>query len=91
MAGRKLSETDAEPGPGQARPTTQYAYDRNGDLIYVTDPRGNTTQYVYNDLGRKTAVIPPPANPTAISPVTMVVSNPVATGTVSGLTGGAFM
>ena len=88
-AGRKLTETDACPGVGQTRPVTTYASDPDGNLVYVTDPRGNTTQYVYDDLGRKTAVIPPPPNPTQY--ITVQATNPTnssATWSVSGLPSG---
>ena len=36
--------------------TTQYAYDENGNLISITDPRGNSRTAVYDALNRQTKV-----------------------------------
>ncbi|HYK04235.1 MAG TPA: hypothetical protein VE974_20960 [Thermoanaerobaculia bacterium] len=32
--------------------TTLYSYDRDGNLVSVTDPNGNVTTYVYDDFGQ---------------------------------------
>jgi RHS repeat-associated protein len=32
--------------------TTRYAYDRDGNLVSVTDPNGNVTTYLYDDFGQ---------------------------------------
>ena len=37
------------------RPTTTSAYDRNGNLVSMTDPLGNVTRYQYNLEGERTA------------------------------------
>jgi YD repeat-containing protein/autotransporter-associated beta strand protein len=53
--GRKTKETQADPdstGP-LGRPVTSFAYDADGNLTSVTDPRGFTTAYAYDGLGRK--------------------------------------
>lgn len=54
--GRKTRETAADPdgvaGP-LSRPVTAYGYDRDGHLLAVTDPRGFTTTYGYDQLGRR--------------------------------------
>ena len=57
MTKQKLADPDGS-GP-LARPTTQYAYDANGNLTSVTDPRGYVTTYVYDEIGRKTQQILP--------------------------------
>jgi RHS repeat-associated protein len=49
----KTSETDAAPTAGATRPETTYTYDGDGDLTSVTDPRGATTSYFYDESGRK--------------------------------------
>jgi RHS repeat-associated protein len=53
--GRKTKETQADPdGTGPlGRPVTSFAYDADGNLTSVTDPRGFTTAYAYDGLGRK--------------------------------------
>ncbi|MDP3940039.1 MAG: MopE-related protein, partial [Deltaproteobacteria bacterium] len=48
-----------ETQPSLVEINTQYAYDRNDNLISVTDARGNTTGYAYDDLGRLLKVISP--------------------------------
>jgi RHS repeat-associated protein len=53
--GRKTKETQADPdgiGP-LGRPVTAFAYDADGNLTAVTDPRGFTTASAYDGLGRK--------------------------------------
>jgi RHS repeat-associated protein len=53
--GRKTKETQADPdGTGPlGRPVTSFAYDADGNLSSVTDPRGFTTAFAYDGLGRK--------------------------------------
>ena len=67
---------DAGGAPEQIAPTTYYGYDADGNLQYVTDPRGDynvdnsgeagpgdpnyTTTYVYDALNRKIEEIDPP-------------------------------
>jgi autotransporter-associated beta strand protein/YD repeat-containing protein len=53
--GRKTKETQADPdGTGPlGRPVTSFAYDADGNLASVTDPRGFTTAYASDGLGRK--------------------------------------
>ena len=53
--GRKTKETQADPdGTGPlGRPVTAFAYDADGNLASITDPRGFTTAYAYDGLGRK--------------------------------------
>jgi len=41
------------------RPATFHEYDGNGNLLAMTDPRGNRTDYVYDDLDRVVKVIGP--------------------------------
>ena len=59
--GRKTREWQPDPdGVGPlARPVTSFAYDADGNLTSVTDPRGFTTTYAYDGLGRKIAEISP--------------------------------
>lgn len=57
------------PATGQTAPVTSDVYDADGNVVYETDPRGNTTQYLYDALDRRTAVVPPALNPAAIAPV----------------------
>jgi RHS repeat-associated protein len=53
--GRKTKEMQADPdGTGPlGRPVTSFAYDADGNLASITDPRGFTTAYAYDGLGRK--------------------------------------
>ena len=53
--GRRIRQTQADPdGAGPlARPVTSFAYDRDGNLVSVTDPRGFTASYGYDQLGRR--------------------------------------
>ena len=83
-AGRLIQEILPDPdgdGPLDA-PITRYFYDLNGNIRYVVDPRGTdyedksfTTEYVYDNLGRKVAEIahdPDGSGPLA-APVTQYV------------------
>jgi YD repeat-containing protein len=64
--GRKISET----GPFVVRPlggvpndapVTQYAYDKAGNVIAVTEPSGQTTQFTYDARNRRvSATLPDP-------------------------------
>jgi RHS repeat-associated protein len=74
LVGRVLKKTEADPdgytGTGDNdRPVTKYAYDTDGNLVYATDPRDNSTHYLYDLAGRQTAVVSPALNPTAVAPV----------------------
>ena len=54
--GRKTKETGADPdgvGGPLSRPVTLFSYDRDGNLLAVSDPRGFTTTYAYDQLGRR--------------------------------------
>lgn len=54
--GRPVTETEPAydaPGPaGPVTPTTRTRYDRTGNPVEVTDPRGNSVRYTYDQLGR---------------------------------------
>ena len=58
--GRKIEEIDADPATGTASqsdtscPKTYYAYDADGNLTSVTDPRGFQTVYQYDESNRQT-------------------------------------
>ncbi len=43
-------------------PTTTTTYDGDGNVLSVTDPDGNTVEYVYNALGQQTETIEPNAS-----------------------------
>ena len=36
--------------------TKKIKYDRNGNILYEEDDRGNQTQYVYDNFNRKTEI-----------------------------------
>jgi len=59
--GRITAMIQAEPdGLGlSTRPTTTYTYDANGNLVSVTDPRGFTTEYAYDEQNRKIEQVQP--------------------------------
>ena len=67
--GRKTKETQADPdGSGPlGRPVTSFAYDADGNLTSVTDPRGFTTAFAYDRLGRKIAETS--ADPDGVGPL----------------------
>jgi YD repeat-containing protein len=46
-------------GTPQTRPLTAYQYNALGELYTVTDPQGQTTTTLYDDLHRKTSVVEP--------------------------------
>ncbi|MFE2752567.1 LamG-like jellyroll fold domain-containing protein [Actinosynnema sp. NPDC059335] len=64
--GRRV--TEAEPGyraPGATdtvTPTTRTRYDALGNVVEVTDPRGNSVRYTYDQLGRVVEVDRPMAS-----------------------------
>ncbi|MCL5946210.1 MAG: DUF6531 domain-containing protein, partial [Planctomycetes bacterium] len=45
----------------QINPTTTYTYDADGNRTSVTDPNGNTTGYVYNNLNEVIEKLSPPS------------------------------
>jgi len=55
--------------------TTQYAYDAQGNLTQITDPRGLVTTFSYDALGRRTQVQSPPAAPGGAVPTTVFTYN----------------
>jgi RHS repeat-associated protein len=67
--GRKTKETQADPdGTGPlGRPLTSFAYDANGNLTSLTDPRGFTTAYAYDGLSRK--ISETSADPDGVGPL----------------------
>jgi RHS repeat-associated protein len=61
-----------QPGTGTTIiPTTTYAYDGDGNVVSVTDPRGDTASASYNALGEVTAVTLPgdPSTCPGVAPV----------------------
>jgi RHS repeat-associated protein len=48
-------------GGGTVMPTTRYSYDPNGNLRFVTNPKGVVTEHVYDGLNRRRQTILPPA------------------------------
>ena len=52
--GRKIEVIQPVPGTGESQPVTAYAYDANGNLKTVTDPRLFVTTYFYDESNRKT-------------------------------------
>ena len=55
------SKTDPDPdGEGSlSSPVTAYVYDADSQVTGVTDPRGNTTNYAYDNDGRLSTVTQP--------------------------------
>ncbi|GGO81389.1 RHS repeat-associated core domain-containing protein [Nonomuraea cavernae] len=68
-AGRLTSKSAPSytpPGGTAVTPTTSHAYDPAGQLISSTDPRGNTSTFEYDQLGRQVRVTDPaPSGQTA--------------------------
>ncbi|MFM8892488.1 MAG: hypothetical protein ACKOTB_12850, partial [Planctomycetia bacterium] len=59
--GRRTKETRPDPdgtGPSE-RPVTRWAYDRDGNPVSITDPRGFVTASTYDAWGRKVSEISP--------------------------------
>jgi YD repeat-containing protein len=52
--GRTIEVIQPALAAGQSRPTTSYAFDANGNVWTVTDPRGFETVYSYDETNRKT-------------------------------------
>ena len=50
--GRLQSVTQTLAGAPGGTIITSYAYDTQGNLVFVTDPNGNVTTYAYDDFGR---------------------------------------
>lgn len=70
LAGRMITETEIA---GSATRVTSYRYDQRGLPISMTDPRGNTTTYTYDELGRQTSATGPEVE--AGRPVSRVAYN----------------
>lgn len=51
-AGRLATVTQSLSTAPGGTVVTSYAYDRQGNLVSVTDPNGNATAYVFDDLGQ---------------------------------------
>lgn len=53
-AGRLKASIEAaiDPQTGRVDHTTSYAYNPLGELVTLTDPRGNQTRYTYNNIGQ---------------------------------------
>ena len=56
---QKLEYSGNSPASYSIYATTSYAYDPKGDLISVTDAKGNVTSITYDNLGRKIAMNDP--------------------------------
>ena len=50
------ADPDGAAGP-QTNPVTTYTYDAAGQVTAVTDPLGNVTRYLYDNLGRQVTVL----------------------------------
>ena len=70
--GRKIVEYQPPVGdensPTLREPTTYITYDLVGNVVSVTDPRGNTTDYGYDALGRLVKEQLPDPDPTDADP-----------------------
>lgn len=62
---KEVSQTLATAAGGVI--TTQYGYDRDGNLTSVTDPNGNVTTYVYDDFGQMLRQVSPVTGTTTYS------------------------
>lgn len=58
-AGELVSSSETGPNLIPTPQVTNYKYDADGRLMFVTDPDGNNTYSLYNNLGQKTAEILP--------------------------------
>jgi RHS repeat-associated protein len=65
---RQILKRDSDPDTttGSGRPVTRTAYDKNGNVRRVTDPRGNATVYAYNAQNLVTEVTKP--DPGVVAP-----------------------
>ena len=57
-AGRQLTTSQPDPNAG-ADLTTTTAYDADGNVLSVTDPKGNETDYTYDPLDKLSTVTQP--------------------------------
>lgn len=55
----KSKRVIADPNDPSKDIVTSYSYDRNGNLLSVTDPLGNVTSYVYDGYDRKIRMTDP--------------------------------
>ncbi len=71
--GRLVAFVQPSPDGVAARPSMTYSYDAAGDTLGMTDPDGNTTQYVYDGLERQIETIEPnPGGGSSPGPTTTV-------------------
>lgn len=57
--GRLLSTIGPAPTAGAARPTENFTYNADGQILTETNALGATTQFVYNSFGEKIKEIYP--------------------------------
>jgi YD repeat-containing protein len=71
---RQISRTDPLVYDGisstNLHPVTTYGYDLNGNLVSLTDPKGNQTTYAYDRLNQKTSETDPIPETGGTHPVT---------------------
>ena len=76
---RLVQRNDPAPTTGAARPVTKYQYDQDGNLIAMTDPLGNITQYVFDAMNRQVQVVQPVADPDATPFTTTAAASTITT------------